>query len=582
MKNCISIILEVIWIFVFNAEGSFKINNNRRKNMKRKKQLLTLMMAFVFVFTCMPAVDLFAKEYNINGSTSTWEIDGTSMSSLSVTTIAVGDTIKDSTIVHPHKLKIGYYQDSAAAAADDPFADAFEPSKFVYLDKDDIHTVLEPKNVDVMVPDEKRFLNWHIEKVSASGGGDSTYIKLIPNFEDIYTVTYDANGGEGTPPTDNNQYLPGDSALLLDGNMLSRPNYRFLGWSTDAAAAGPQLNCIIGTSNITLYAVWEPIPFAAPSLTTPATINIGSTNAEISAVITPGSEGIQAQGFEWKKTGEAYTQVPKFGTNITASLTGLAPNTSYTVRAFAQANSVLYYSDEKTFTTTQASSPGSSGSSSGSSSGGGSTAVTYSITVSETKGGSITPTGTINVSKDADKTFTIKPDAGYKLSKLLVDDSEVKPENENTYTFKGINNNHTLKAIFEKQYKALIKGAASFKIGENKYQANNKEVTMDAVSYIQAPGYIMLPVRYVLEAFGIGEADIVYENETVTVFTAGKIIQLTVGSEYMVVNDEKIQLGAKAVNKDGRIYVPIGEIARELGVTTSWDSKTKTAHFINE
>ena len=234
----------------------------------------------------------------------------------------------------------------------------------------DEHTVLGPEDVHVTVSAGKKFLNWHIEGGYARVGDASTYLQLIPNFVDIYTVTYDANGGAGTPPIDNNQYLPGESALLLDGSMLSRPNYRFLGWSIDAAETAPQLDCMIGTSNITLHAVWEEIPFAAPSLTTPSVINIGSTNASLNAVITPGSEVIQAQGFEWKKTGGAYTQIPQAGTNITASLTGLAPNTSYTVRTFVQANSVLYYSDEKTFTTAQASSSGSSGSSSSSSSGG--------------------------------------------------------------------------------------------------------------------------------------------------------------------------------------------------------------------
>ncbi|PHV72217.1 hypothetical protein CS063_01710 [Sporanaerobium hydrogeniformans] len=549
--------------------------------MKRKKQLVTLIMAFVLVLTSAPAVNLFAKQYNINGSNTKWEIDGAL--SDAVATIEVGDTIKDSTINEGlgYSLDIHYYQDNDALDADFMLEDA--PGRFVGLTAADEHIVLEPEDVNVTVPTGKKFLNWNIKYVYASGGGASTYVQLIPNFADVYTVIYDANGGEGTPPIDNNQYLQGDEAALLDGSMLSRPNYRFLGWSIDPSATESQSDCIIGTSDITLYAVWEEIPFVAPTLTTPAVINIGSTNASLSSLITPGSEAIEMQGFEWKKTGGTYTQVAKDGTTITTPLTGLAPNTNYTVRAFAKANNILYYSDEKAFTTAQAPSPGNSGGSSGSSSGGGSsTAITYSITVLETKGGTITPAGTIKLSKDADKTFTIKPDAGYKLSKLLVDDSEVKIENENTYTFKGINTNHTLKVIFEKQYKALAKGTASFRIGENKYQSNNQEVIMDAVSYIQAPGYTMLPVRYVLEAFGIGEADIVYANGTVTLFTDGKIIQLTVGSEYMLVNGEKTKMGAKAVNKEGRIYVPIGEIARTLGVKTNWDSTTKIAHFINE
>ena len=127
----------------------------------------------------------------------------------------------------------------------------------------------------------------------------------------------------------------------------------------------------------------------------------------------------------------------------------------------------------------------------------------------------------------------------------------------------------------------LAKGTSTFVIGESKYVMNNIEYTMDAPSYLQDPGYTMVPVRYVAQAFGVESKDILFGKGTVTIFAGERTVSLTNGSNVAVVNGNQVAMGTAVVIKDGRTYAPAGEIARLLGIQTAWDSATKTATFTN-
>jgi len=80
-----------------------------------------------------------------------------------------------------------------------------------------------------------------------------------------YTVTYNANSGSvtGTAPTDTTAYFSGATATVQGQGSLLRSGYAFGGWNTSSAGTGitypAQSALIIGTSSVTLYAVWTPI-----------------------------------------------------------------------------------------------------------------------------------------------------------------------------------------------------------------------------------------------------------------------------------------------------------------------------------
>lgn len=86
-------------------------------------------------------------------------------------------------------------------------------------------------------------------------------IHLYPVIMDgkTYTLTYDANGGTGTVPTDTNKYAKGTYAQVVSGSGLTRQGMIFLGWSTDQNAVSPAYypgGSVKINDNTTLYAVW--------------------------------------------------------------------------------------------------------------------------------------------------------------------------------------------------------------------------------------------------------------------------------------------------------------------------------------
>ncbi|MCF0232121.1 MAG: hypothetical protein HUJ63_07630, partial [Enterococcus sp.] len=127
----------------------------------------------------------------------------------------------------------------------------------------------------------------------------------------------------------------------------------------------------------------------------------------------------------------------------------------------------------------------------------------------------------------------------------------------------------------------LAKGTSTFVIGESKYTVNGVEKEMDAASFVQDPGYTMVPMRYVAEAFGVTGNNILFSKGVTTIFAGTRTIQLTNGSDIAIVNGAKVQMDTKVMIKDGRTYAPIGQVAQLLGINKGWDNETKTATFTN-
>jgi hypothetical protein len=71
---------------------------------------------------------------------------------------------------------------------------------------------------------------------------------------------------------------------------------------------------------------------------------------------------------------------------------------------------------------------------------------TYSITATSGGGGSISPSGTVTLSKGLSKTFAIAPAAGYIVADVKVDGVSVGAVT--SYKFANVTANHTIKAIF--------------------------------------------------------------------------------------------------------------------------------------
>ena len=81
--------------------------------------------------------------------------------------------------------------------------------------------------------------------------------------------------------------------------------------------------------------------------------------------------------------------------------------------------------------------------------GGSSGGYTY-YTIKATAGvnGSISPTGNVSVREGSDQTFTITPNKGYAVAKVLIDSKNVGAVK--SYTFENVKKNHTIEVVFMK------------------------------------------------------------------------------------------------------------------------------------
>ena len=84
-----------------------------------------------------------------------------------------------------------------------------------------------------------------------------TSVAIVPTI-DRYTISYNANGGTGSIPSQQQWY--GESTTLNGGSGFVKTNYKVAGWNTKANGTGTHYALgatISATSNLTLYAEWE-------------------------------------------------------------------------------------------------------------------------------------------------------------------------------------------------------------------------------------------------------------------------------------------------------------------------------------
>lgn len=96
--------------------------------------------------------------------------------------------------------------------------------------------------------------------------------------------------------------------------------------------------------------------------------------------------------------------------------------------------------------------------------------------------------------------------------------------------------------------------------------------------YADKKGINMVPFNPTMKAAG---ASVGFDkvNNTAIVVTEHDRIEVPVGESYFYNNNIEIALGAVAVKKDGKVYVPfkaLKAILESAGFTVEWDKKTKT------
>ncbi|MCI2085561.1 MAG: InlB B-repeat-containing protein [Olsenella sp.] len=214
----------------------------------------------------------------VNEYTITWvNEDGTELATQQVaygeTPAYTGDTpTKDSDAQYAYTFK-GWTPEVAPVTGDATYTAQFEGTVRTYTvtwQADDGETVLQKdENVpygttptfnganptkDPTKEYEYTFAGWSPEVSAISG--DTNYVATFTAAPRTYHVTFDANGGEGTPEAQAVQY--GVSTQLTKGE-LTREGYLFTGWNTAAdgtgTAYGDQAE-LTPQGDLTLYAQW--------------------------------------------------------------------------------------------------------------------------------------------------------------------------------------------------------------------------------------------------------------------------------------------------------------------------------------
>ena len=272
-------------------------------------------------------------------------------------------------------------------------------------------------------PDGQEFKAWEIGGIEYNAGDGyvvlgNTEIKALWKDSAVipttFTITFNANGGTGSmePVT----VEEGSRYPLPACGFIPPMNMQFSGWALSADGSVIADGAIMVTSNITLYAIWEPVPvnefvvFFDGNGGTPAVSSMTTIGHRLAFL--PGAFRSGSYRFDgW------YTE--RNGGELIATSTVFAANT------------IVYA--HWTYT-------GGSGGS------GGYVPGYYIIRATAGAGGSITPSGDVSVRAGANQTFTITPNRGYAVSDVKIDGRIIGAVR--SYTFENISASHTIEVQF--------------------------------------------------------------------------------------------------------------------------------------
>ena len=272
-------------------------------------------------------------------------------------------------------------------------------------------------------PDGQEFKAWEIGGIEYNAGDDyvvlgNTEIKALWKDSAVipttFTITFNANGGTGSmePVT----VEEGSRYPLPACGFIPPVNMQFSGWALSAGGSVIADGAIMVTSNITLYAIWEPVPvnefvvFFDGNGGTPAVSSMTTIGHRLAFL--PGAFRSGSYRFDgW------YTE--RNGGELIATSTVFAANT------------IVYA--HWTYT-------GGSGGS------GGYVPGYYIIRATAGAGGFITPSGDVSVRAGANQTFTITPNRGYAVSDVKIDGRSIGAVR--SYTFENISASHTIEVQF--------------------------------------------------------------------------------------------------------------------------------------
>lgn len=119
-------------------------------------------------------------------------------------------------------------------------------------------------------------------------------------------------------------------------------------------------------------------------------------------------------------------------------------------------------------------------------------------------------------------------------------------------------------------------GNTKFFIGFTQYIKDGILRSMDVAPYIK-DGRTYLPLRYVVQALGVADSNILWDAPTkkVTLIKGATFVTLTIGSNIMMVNGMPITMDTAPEIANDRACLPIRFVAQAYGASVAWDESTQ-------
>jgi hypothetical protein len=119
----------------------------------------------------------------------------------------------------------------------------------------------------------------------------------------------------------------------------------------------------------------------------------------------------------------------------------------------------------------------------------------------------------------------------------------------------------------------------SFKIDNNNYVTPSGEPE----PYINKDGRTMVPIRFIGNALGVADVDIVWDSNTstATITKNSKKILIKVGDHFIINNDQQVKMDTAAEITKERLFIPARFIAEALGARVEWDDKQNKVFILS-
>ena len=110
-----------------------------------------------------------------------------------------------------------------------------------------------------------------------------------------------------------------------------------------------------------------------------------------------------------------------------------------------------------------------------------------------------------------------------------------------------------------------------FVIGQTSYNVEGVPQQMDVAPYLK-DGRTFLPLRYVGLSLGVDPDDIVWDGTTATLTKGDTVVKVTLGSKDVLVNDQPVAMDVMPeLVPPGRIMLPYRFVAEAFGATVAWN-----------